>query len=101
MAVKEATDLTFAQAFGGGRNGFADAARRGIDGSVVEEETSAGLAVVPHRQGGVEVGDFDHGAAIEGGVDSAEAEDLSFGAAGGGAVDVLAALAQGRIAIHP
>jgi hypothetical protein len=69
MAVKEATDLALAQTFGGGGDGFADAARCGIDGSVVEEKTSAGLAVVPHGQASVEVGDFDQGAAIEGGVD--------------------------------
>jgi len=69
MAVKEATDLGLAQPSRGGGDGLAGAARRGIDGSVVEEETSAVLAVVPHSQSGVEVGDFDQGAAIEGGVE--------------------------------
>ena len=76
MAVKEAADLIFAQASGGGEDGFADAARGGIDGSGVKEEGGAFLAVAPHGQGGVEMGDFDLRAAIEGGVDSAEAEDL-------------------------
>ena len=44
---------------------------------------------------------IDEGAAIKGGVDSAEAEDLGFGAAGGGAECVLATLAQGNVAIVP
>jgi len=47
------------------------------------------------------MGGFDVGGAIEGGVEGVEAENLGFGTAGGGAVSVLAALAQGRIAILP
>ena len=101
MAVEEGADLTFGQAFRGGVEGFADAPGGGIDGGDVEEETGAGLAVIPHGQGGVEMGGVDDGAAIEGGVDGAEAENLGFGAAGGCAVHVRTALAQGRIAILP
>jgi hypothetical protein len=70
-------------------------------GGAVEEAAGAGLAVVPHGQGGAEVGNFDLGAAVEGGVKGAETEDLGFGATGGGAVGVRAALAQGGVAIHP
>ncbi len=73
----------------------------GSMGASLKKRRALCLAVVPHGQGGVEMGDFDLGAAIEGGVEGAEAEDLGFGAAGGGAVGVLAALAQGGIAIHP
>ena len=43
----------------------------------------------------------DKRAAIECGIDGAEAQDLGFGAAGCGAVSVLATLAQGSIAIVP
>ena len=35
----------------------------------------------------------DYGTAIEGGIDGAEAQDLGFGAAGGGSVGILATLA--------
>jgi hypothetical protein len=44
---------------------------------------------------------LDERAAIKGGVDGAETQDLGFGAAGGGSVYVRAALAQGRVAIIP
>ena len=47
------------------------------------------------------MGGFDEGAAIESGVDGAEAENLGFGAAGGGSVYFGAALAQDRIAFMP
>jgi hypothetical protein len=47
------------------------------------------------------MGGFDDGAAIEGGVDGTEAENLRFGTAGGGAVHVRTAMAQGGIAILP
>ena len=61
----------------------------------------AGLTVVPHGQGGVEMGGFDLPTAIKGGVEGAEAENLGFGAAGGGAAGVRMALAQDRVAIRP
>src|ERR1700691_5177369 len=101
MAVKEGTDLSFGQPFRSRVESFADAAGGGIDGSGVaeeagagrgrvphrargggvdvrgvEEEAGAGLAIVPHGQGGVEMRGIDEGAAIEGGVDGAEAENL-------------------------
>ena len=101
MAVKESPDLASGQTFRCSVEGLADAPGGGIDGSGVEEETGTRLAVVPYGQGGVEMAGFDEGAAIEGGVDGAEAQNLSFGAAGGGAVYVWAALAQARIAIIP
>jgi len=55
MAVTEATDLILAHAFGVGEEGFVDAARGGGQGSGIEEEAGAGLAVVPNGQGGVEI----------------------------------------------
>ena len=45
-------------------------------------------AVIPDGHWGVKMGGFDEGAAIEGGVDGTEAENLGFGTAGGGAVHV-------------
>ena len=50
-------------------------------------------AVVPHGQGGLEMARVDQRAGIERGIDGAEAQDLGFGAAGCGAVCVLATLA--------
>ena len=49
------------------------------------------MTVIPYRQGGLEMGEFDAGAAIESGVDGAEAQNLGFGAA----------LGQVRIAFMP
>jgi hypothetical protein len=48
------------------------------------------VAVVPYCQGGLEMAGIDDRAAVKGGIDSAEAEDLGFRTAGGGAVCVLA-----------
>jgi hypothetical protein len=101
MAVNEGTDLAFGQPFRVRVEGFADAPGSGVDGSGVEEEACTGLAVIPDGHCGVEMGGFDEGAAIEGSVDGAEAENLRFGTAGGGAVHVRTALAHGGIAILP
>ncbi len=73
----------------------------GSMGAVVEEKASAGAAVVPYSQGGLEVAGIDERGAIQGRVDGAQAKDLGFGAAGGGAECVLATLAQGNVAIVP
>jgi hypothetical protein len=79
MVVKERTDLTFGQPFPSRDEGLADAPGSRIYGSDVEKEAGAGLTVVPYGQGGFEMGGFDEGAAIEGGVDGTEAENLAFG----------------------
>ena len=101
MAAKEQADFIPGQASGAGVESLTDALSRGIDGRDVEEEAGAGQAVIPDGQGGVEMAGLDDGAGIEGRVEGAEAQDLGLSAAGGGAVDVGMALAQGRIAIIP
>jgi hypothetical protein len=101
MTVEKSPDLGLGEAFGGADHGLADAADDGIDGRAVEEKTSTGLAVVPHGECGLEMADLDERAAVERGVDGAETEDLGFGAAGGGSVDVGPALTEGGITIHP
>jgi hypothetical protein len=88
MTAKESPDLGSGQSFRGSVEGLADALGGGIDWRDVEEEAGAGQAVVPYGQGGLEMAGFDEGAAIEGGVDGAETQDLRFCAAGGGAVYV-------------
>jgi hypothetical protein len=90
-----------AQALGVHVERLADAARRGIDGCGVEEEAGAVAAVVPDGQRGVKMAGLDEQVAIEGGVDSTEAQNLRFGAAGGGAVYVGPSLAQLSIVIVP
>ena len=65
---------------------LADALGGRIDGRGVEEETGTRQTVVPYGQSGVEMAGFDEGAAIEGGVDGAEAQNLRFPAAGGSTV---------------
>ena len=47
------------------------------------------------------MGQADDGGTVQGGVDGAEAQDLGFGAAGGGAAQAGTELAQGRIAVLP
>ncbi len=59
------------------------------------------MTVIPHGQSGLEMGGFDEGVAIESGVDGTEAQNLRFGAAGGGFVHVRTALAQEGIAFIP
>ena len=86
MAVKESPDLGSRQSFRGSVERLADALDGRIDGRVVEEEAGTRQAVVPSGQGGVEMAGFDEGAAIEGGVDGAEAQNLRFPAAGGSTV---------------
>ncbi len=93
MTVEKSEDLGFGEAFGGADDSLADAAGDGIDGRAVEEKTSTGLAVVPYSECGLEMADLDERAAVERGVDGAEAKDLGFGAAGGGSVDVRTAFA--------
>jgi hypothetical protein len=101
MALKDASDLRFAQALRVRVERLADASGCGICGSRIEEETGAGAAVVPHSQGGMEMAGFDHRAAVESGVDGAEAQDLGFGTAGSGPVYIRAAVAQAGIHVIP
>ena len=70
-------------------------------GSGVEEEVGAGLTVIPYGQGGLEMDGFDAGAAIESGVDGAEAQNLGFGPTGGGAILARMDLAQDRVNVVP
>jgi hypothetical protein len=58
-------------------------------------------AVIPHGQSGLKMAGFDGQAAIEGSVDGTEAQNLSFGPAGGGAVYVRTPLTQMRIVMVP
>lgn len=99
--VKEASELGFAQALRVHIEGLADTAGRRIDRGGVEEETGAGAAVIPDGQGGLKMADVDFRAGVEGSIDCAEAQDVGFGAAGGGSVYVGAALTQGGITIVP
>jgi len=101
VAMKEAPDLDSAETVRAEVKGLADAPGGGIDGCGVEEEAGAGETVIPYRQGGLDVAGIYEGVAIKGGIDGAEAEDLSFGAAGGGTVGVPATLAQGIVALVP
>ncbi len=101
VPVEERPDLNPGQALGIYIEGLADAACGGIAGSSVEEQARTVAAVVPHSQCGLEMAGVDHRTAVERGVDGAEAQDLSFGAAGGGAEGVLASLAQDIVAVIP
>ena len=58
-------------------------------------------AVVPHGESGLQMRQRDGGAAVENSVDGAEAQNLSFGPAGSGAVEAGTDLAQGGVAFAP
>jgi hypothetical protein len=101
MAVKETPDLIFRQSLRGLLESLANAVGDRVTGGVAEEEGGAGGTVIPYGQSGLEMRHTDGGGGVEGSVDGAEAEDLGFGAAGGGAAQPGAKVAQGRIAILP
>jgi len=65
--------------------GIFDAVSSVVSGGGAEEEWGAGGAVIPYGERRLEMRQGDDGAAIEGSIDGAEAQDLGFGAAGGGA----------------
>jgi len=81
--------------------GLADTIDGRISGGVAEDPAGAVGAIFPHGQGGFEMRLGDDGAAIEGGVDGAQAEDLGFGSIGGGAVEAWARAAEARVTIVP
>ena len=85
----------------GGFDGFADAVGDGIAGGHAEKQGGAGVAVVPYGEGGLEMRQADDGGGVKGGVDGAEAQYLSLGAAGGGAAQARPDLAQDGIAVVP
>ena len=87
MAVEESTDLLSGQAAVGCVDGFQDTVGGVVTGGCAEEERGAGGAVVPHREGSLKVRQPDDGAAVENRVYGAEAQNLGFGATGGGAVE--------------
>ena len=80
-------------------DGLADAVGDGVSGGHAEEEGGAGVAVIPYGEGSLEMGQADDGAAVEGSIDGAEAQDLGLGTAGGGAAQAGTELAQGGITI--
>ena len=101
VAMKETPDLMLRQSAVGGLDGFADTVGDGVPGGHAEEVGGTGVAVIPHGEGSLEMGQADDGGGVESGVDGAEAQDLGFGAAGGGAAQARTELAQGGIAILP
>ena len=101
MALEESADLLSGQGAGGCVDGFQDPVGGVVAGGCAKEERGAGGAVVPHRERCLKVRQPDDGAAVENSVYGTKAQNLSFGATGGGAVGVRAALAQGGVTIHP
>ncbi len=101
-AVKEGADLRFGQSVGNCVvESLFDAVNDVVSGGSAEEEWGACRAVLPYGKCSLEMGERDHGAAIEGSIDGAEAQDLGFGPAGGGAIEAGTSLAQGGIAVVP
>jgi hypothetical protein len=93
VAVKEAPDLIPGQADFGFFDGNLDAIGSDVTGGSAKELGGRGGAVLPCGESGLEMGYGDEGAAIEGGVDGTETQDLGFGAAGGGSEEAWTCLA--------
>ena len=100
MALEESTDLLPGQG-AGCVDGFQDPVGGVVAGGFAKEERGAGGAVVPHREGCLKVRQPDNGAAVENSVYGTEAQNLSFGTTGGGAVETRTGLAQGRVTFAP
>lgn len=101
MTVEEAIDLEFCQAVRGGFSSFADAVGDDVSGGEAEEVGRGLVAVFPDGQGRVEVVGRDDVGAVEGGVESAEAEDLGFSATGGGSTHAGFMEAQAGVVPRP
>ena len=91
MALEESADLLSGQGAGGCVDGFQDPVGGVVTGGCAKEESGAGGAVVPHRERCLKVRQPDDGAAVENSVYGTEAQNLSFGATGGGAVEARTA----------
>ena len=101
-AVEESTYLLSGQeAIGGRVDGFEDTVGGVVTGGCAEKEGGACGAVVPYGEGSLEVSQPDDGSAVENSVDGAEAENLSFGPTGGGAILARMDLAQDRVNVVP
>ena len=87
MALEEADDLGLREAIVRGFDGFTDAVGYGVSRAEAEEVGGAFVAILPDGEGGFEVGRADKFTGIEGGVECAEAEDLSLGATGGSSME--------------
>jgi hypothetical protein len=93
VAVKESSDFFSGQAFQGFVKSPADTIQNSVARGGVEDQGSAGRAVIPYGKCSLEMGRFDDRAAVKSRVDGTQAEDLGFGPAGGGTVEAGTGLA--------
>src|ERR1700722_5930123 len=101
VAMKETPDLILRQSAIGSLDGFPDTVGDGVSGGHAEEEGGTGVAVIPNGEGSLEMWEADDGGGVQGGVNGTEAQDVSFGTAGGGAMQAGLELAQGGVAVLP
>jgi len=101
VALEEAPDLYSGEAAFRGLKGFVDAIGDGVSDAGAEEECRGAGTVVPQSKSGFEVRQADQGAAVERGVESAEAQYLGFGTTRGRAVDRIRGLTQSCIVAVP
>ena len=99
--MEEIPDLFSGEAVGRSLQSLADAIGNGVSDTDTEEGGGGVGTVVPQGEGSLEVGQPDDRAAVESGVEGAEAQHLCFGTAGGCAVETRAVLAQGRVVVVP
>ena len=101
VAMEEIADLFSGKAVFRSLKSLEDAIGDGVSDAGAEEGGGGVGTVVPHGEGRLKVRQADEGAAVESGVDGAEAQHLCFAATGGGAVKASAVLAQGCVVAVP
>ena len=101
VAVEEIADLFSGEAVVRCLKSLEDAIGDGVSSTRTEEGASRIGTVVPQSEGRLKVGQLDDGAAVESGVESAQAQHLSFGTTGRGGAEPGTSLTQDRVVVIP
>ena len=101
VAVEEIADLFSGEAVVCRLKSLEDAIGDGVCDRGTEEGAGRIGTVVPEGEGCLKVGQLDDGAAVESGVEGAQAEYLSFGTTGGGGAESGMGLTQDGVVVVP
>ena len=101
VAVEEVADLFSGEAVVCRLKSLEDAIGDGVCDRGTEEGAGRMGTVVPEGEGGLKVGQLDDGAAVESGVEGAQAQYLSFGPTGGGGVESGTGPTQDGVVVVP
>src|SRR3984885_13812048 len=101
VAVEEIADLFSGEAVFCRLKSLEDAIGDGVCDTGTEKGAGRAGTVVPEGEGCLKVGQLDDGAAVESGVEGAQAEYLSFGTTGGGGAETGTGLTQDGEVVVP